>query len=304
MAYLAFPMQPASGDSALAIPASTVRQLIAALGGSGQGLIAPPSPRVTHRAAGANWSVDLQPFFGIVLGDDVAGQGSYLVVNTAVANFTDAAFAAPGSGSRTHRLVAQVRDKRSNGAWGSTYDWAPVVVADTGGGEQNEPVSALTLGHIHIAAGQSNIADANIDQGYSVLRSLAPLGPWNSDQVNPAAWDVAGTWTDFASGNWPPLAFTVPPSGKVWVTIYGSPTSGGTSNNSYIGWRISGTDTVGNANNHAVAAGAGGAVRAISRKLVTGLTPGATDTVTPTWLRTATSAADGGDGYLTVEAVQ
>ena len=92
----------------------------------------------------ANFSVDVQPFYGIIQGEDSTDQGSYLVVNTAVVNVT--APTAPASGTRTHRLVAQVRDYRNNATWGAgTYDWQPLLLQDTGSGEPARPNSAMTL---------------------------------------------------------------------------------------------------------------------------------------------------------------
>src|SRR5256714_13572513 len=113
MAFLINYMQPATGDPAINVPASTFRMAIMALAGSGQeGIIAPTSAIVTQRAAGANFSVDIQPFQAIVAGGDVTDQGAYLVTNTSVANLVTPT--APGSGTRTHRLGPQVPDQRSN----------------------------------------------------------------------------------------------------------------------------------------------------------------------------------------------
>ena len=301
MAFLVDWMQPASGDPAINVPASTFRMAIAALAGLGsEGVIAPVSAVVTQRQAGANFSVDIQPFQAVVAGEDVTDQGSYLCTNTAVFNL--ATPAAPASGTRTHRLVAQVRDKRSNATW-TTYDWTPVIVQDTGSGEPAEPASAETLAHIVIAAGQSSVTNANITPGGTILRSLQIYGPWLGSQTGSAPWNTTNTWTDFSGGTWPAVTFTVPPSGSVFITVGGA-ISPGTGSDSSFGWRISGVDTVDHALTHAFTASAPGTARGSRRRLVTGLTAGGTDTVTAGWRQTASGSSDGGAGELIVEAVQ
>ncbi len=300
MAFLVNWMQPASGDAAINVPASTFRMMPAALAGLGlEGIIAPGSAIVLQRAAGANFSVDIQPFQAIVAGNDVTDQGAYLVTNTAVFNLVTPT--APGSGTRTHRLVAQVRDKRSNATW-STYDWTPVIVSDTGSGEPAEPASSETLAHITIAAGQPNVANANISQGGTILRNLQIYGPWQSLQSGAGSWNNTGQWNDFSSGNWAPITFTVPPSGAVFITIGAGLTN--VNGNNSIGWRVSGTDTFANTFTRAITASAVGTQRFSKRNLVTSMTPGGTNTVTPGWFQGTSGNSDTADGNLIVEAVQ
>ena len=306
MALNALWFQPASGDPDIGVPASLFRQAIQGLTGGAtlQGLINPVSAVVTQHGSGPDFTLDVQPFAGVIAGDDIADQGTYPVINTAVVNVSTfdggGSITAPGSGTRTHRLVLQIRDKRANVAW-STYDCALRLLQDTGSGEQAEPPSALTLAHVSISAGQSFIANSNITQGYPLLEGMNRIGPWRSSQNNPGSWNQTSNWTDFTGGQWPAQSFVVPPSGAVWITI-----SGGlinvTGNNS-IGWRISGTDAVGGANNHAFGTSAVGTNRGSRRHYVSGLTPGATNTVTPQWFQTSAGNSDTGEGQLTVEAV-
>lgn len=306
MALLTDWFQPASGDAAINVPAATFRMatqaLLGAPGASAEGVIAPVSAVVTQRGAGANFSVDIQPFQAVVAGEDVTDQGAYLVTNTAVFNL--ATPSAPGSGTRTHRLVAQVRDKRANASW-STYDWTPVIVQDSGSGEPAEPASSETLAHIVIAAGQPNVSNANITQGYNVLGSLKIQGPWWSTQSGAGAWNSTGTWVTYGGGNWPAVTFTAPPSGLVMVTIAAGPitTGGGTS---AIGFQMSGADTLAASLLRAVSFGAvtgGGGVRA-SKRTIVAVTPGGTDTITPAWFQTGSGGNDTADGQLIVEAIQ
>jgi hypothetical protein len=306
MAFLVDFMQPATGDASINVPASTFRMALQALvGGSSaskEGVIAPTSSVVVQRGAGANFSVDIQPFQAVIAGEDVTDQGAYVVTNTAVFNL--ATPSAPGSGTRTHRLVAQVRDKKNNGAW-TTYDWTPLIIADSGSGEPAEPASSETLAHIVIAAGQANVSNANITQGYQVLRSLLPVDPQQSFQAGAGAWNVTNTWVAFGAGNWPPVTFTVPPSGKVYITIQAG-VIGSSGNTAAISWAISGADSVASTLGRCVSAGGAGsvAIRASNRSLVTGLTPGASDTVTPAWFQNGSGCSDTTDGHLIVEAVQ
>jgi hypothetical protein len=296
-------VQPATGDAEIDFPAAEMRQLFRSLIGDGaRGVIAPASAVVTQRGAGANFSVDVQPFQAIVDGTDTADQGHYLVTNTSVYNAPTPT--APGSGTRTHRLIARLRDKRSNATW-TTYDWIPDLLADTGAGEPARPASSVTLAHISIAAGQANVANANIAQGYTALRDLNIRGPWSSDQASEAAWNTTATWTDFTGGQWPAVTFTVPPSGAVAISVGGMIDSPADGTSIGFGWRISGADTIAHGFSHAVYTTSGNILRTSRRRLVTGLTPGGSDTVTPGWYTSATAGTHASDeGQLLVEAVQ
>lgn len=115
--------------------------------------------KVTQRGAGANFSVDIAPGIGTVVGDDVTDQGIYLAQSTAAVNLVTPG--APGSGTRVHRVVAQIRDKMHNGAW-TTYDWTPVLLPDTGSGTPALPNSAIPLARVSVTVGQTSVTNANI----------------------------------------------------------------------------------------------------------------------------------------------
>ena len=68
----------------------------------------------------------------------------------------------PVSGSRTHRVVAQVRDKLHNSTSWSTYEWTIDVLEDTGSGTPALPNSAISLALVTVAAGQTSVTDSNI----------------------------------------------------------------------------------------------------------------------------------------------
>lgn len=114
---------------------------------------------VTERSEGANFSVDVSAGYYVVPGtNSPATQGKYLVNLTAKLNV--ATPSAPLSGTRTHRLVVQVRDKAVDS--GSDYNWRIWLMEDTGSGTPALPANAETLATISITNGQANVLDANI----------------------------------------------------------------------------------------------------------------------------------------------
>jgi hypothetical protein len=117
------------------------------------------SMTVVQRGAGANFSVDVAAGTAFVIGTDVTSQGTYACWNDATVNVVTPG--APGAGTRVHRLVLQIQDKLSNGAW-TGYQAQFVLLQDTGGGTPAAGNSALTLALISIAAGQASVLNANI----------------------------------------------------------------------------------------------------------------------------------------------
>ncbi|SFO14397.1 hypothetical protein SAMN04489713_104260 [Actinomadura madurae] len=153
-------MQAAEGDEALVDEYAAIddRQVLLSLwsteGAIGSGL------EVTQRSAGANFSVDVAAGLAIVTGDDVAGQGTYLVRSDAVENVTIPS--PPGAGERIHRVVAQVKDKLHNSGDWSTYEWTIDVLEDTGSGTPTLTDSAISLALVTVAAGQASVTNADI----------------------------------------------------------------------------------------------------------------------------------------------
>jgi len=151
-------LQAGSGDSTIDYSAREERQaldaLVVAAGVFGNGDLA-----VTQRGAGANDSVDIAAGFAAIAGGTTATQGKYLVRNTASVNL--AISAAPGSGSRTDLVYAQVRDKLVDG--GTHYDWVLDKVTGTvGGGTPATPTTAIPLATILRNAGDSSVTTARI----------------------------------------------------------------------------------------------------------------------------------------------
>jgi hypothetical protein len=118
------------------------------------------SLKIIQRRAGANMTVEVSPGWAAIQGDDVANQGMYAVHNDDYGSITIPA--APGSGSRTHRIVAQMKDKAHNGSYG-TYEWLADILPDVGAGTPAQPNSAITLALVTVTAGTAAVTDAMIN---------------------------------------------------------------------------------------------------------------------------------------------
>lgn len=173
-------MQPVTGDPDITYPAVELRALFDQLY-IGQGVFRDTALRVRQRAAGATMDIEIDAGSGAVEGDDVANQRKYFITSDAVETRTIPA--APASGTRVHRVVAQVQDKLHNSAW-TGYSWAINVLEDTGTGTPAEPASAMTLATVSVAAGQTTVTDANITNQRLVF-TVADSGDWTSYVVEP-----------------------------------------------------------------------------------------------------------------------
>jgi len=137
-------------------------------------------------------------------------------------------------------------------------------------------------------------------------RQVSPYTPLSQAQVSQPGSFTAGTYTDFPSGNWPTLAFTVPPSGLVWISIGAAiqNTNSGTSTG-WVTWRASGGVT--EAGSEANGVSTYGSRTYATRRVLRSWTPGAAVTLTPQYLfssvGTLTSVTRADNGLLTVEPV-
>ncbi|MGD1220008.1 hypothetical protein AB9Q10_16445 [Streptomyces krungchingensis] len=107
--------------------------------------------------------------------------------------------------------------------------------------------------------------------------------PSMSMQAANPPFNTTATYVDFLSASWPPITVTVPPSGMVRVTISGDAqnTNSGAST-CHITWRASGAATVTASPFNSLTA-AGTRFAGSRTRLLTGLTPGQSLTVTPQW---------------------
>lgn len=141
----------------------------------------------------------------------------------------------------------------------------------------------------------------------SAWRPVSPFAPQSSDQVSQPGYASVGVWVDFTSAQWPPITFTVPPSGMAWVTVGAATQNTNTPTaTAWASWRASGGYTRVPSETNGVCA-MNGRTYASRRVLVSGMTPGASVTLTPNWQ--VSSAGTTGtvtrisDGQLAVEPV-
>jgi hypothetical protein len=164
--------------------------------------------KVTQRAAGANFTVDVAAGRAAIMGDDISDQGTYVVTTTTTVNVTVPA--KPASGTRTHRVIARIRDKLANGSW-TTYDWTIELLADTGTGIPALPPSAISLASIAVSSSAASVTNSMITDlrarasvgtpAVSGTFAVRPDGYSASDvsrppqySVNPDGWVVLGGW--------------------------------------------------------------------------------------------------------------
>lgn len=202
-------LQPSVGDPAISYTAQQDRASVlgAMFGREGVYDLIGGDLKVTQRAAGANFTVDVAAGRAAIDGDDISDQGTYICTSTTTASVTVPA--APGSGTRTHRVIARVKDHLSNATW-ATYEWTIELLADTGAGMPALPASAISLASVAVAAGAASVTNAMITD----LRSRATVG----------TPDISGNWS-LNTTNWAqsdagrPLCFRANPDG--WVSLAG-----------------------------------------------------------------------------------
>lgn len=273
-------VEATGGDAAITFSARQLRTIADALW-SAEGVCGLTDLVVTQRGAGANMSVDVSAGMVVLQGDAVAAQGKYVCRSTAVVNVPIAA--APGAGTRTDIIVAQLYDKQADG--GTQYAWTPIVVT----GSTTTPPSAANLAQILVGTSVTSIVNANITtpaRQFATLRQN-PAPPTQTIQaVDPPFNSTAGA-IDFLSGSWPALTTTFPPSGIIFVTISGTLGTSTAATNVYGTWRVSagsGTFTGG------ISIGSGTGLAGMGRRSrVTG-TPGSSVTFTPQWQMSGGSA--------------
>jgi len=163
------------------------RQLIAAL--VSEGVIGAADLKVSQRGAGANFSVDVAAGAAAVVGDDVAGQGTYLIRSTAVENVAIPTKPATAGQSRNDLLVAQVRDSNISGSYD---DWLLTVVsgAATSGTPVDPalPPTALALARVLVANSATSITNAVITD----LRAAARAPGTPNGRYTTAKTDASG----------------------------------------------------------------------------------------------------------------
>jgi hypothetical protein len=269
-------MQATGGDTALQYSAQELRAVLEGMFKT-EGIlpaVGATACKVTQRGAGANFSVDIAPGHALITGDDVAGQGMYLVKVSATENLVTPT--APGSGTRVHRVVLQIRDKLHLGTW-TTYDCVPVLLQDTGSGTPATPNSALSLALVSIAAAQANVSNANITD----IRLNARVANLLMDPIEQSTQTnvTTNSLTFVSLGSPLALTFVAPSSGSVWVNIDSSLENADSGQGAYMGFEIRNNTVAGSvfraANDSDACQVQGPQFSSFGKRvLVTGLTPG------------------------------
>lgn len=119
---------------------------------------------------------------------------------------------------------------------------------------------------------------------------------------------VAGTFTDFTSGQWAPITVVVPPSGQVKVTIGGAVRNTNTTTSTgWLTWRASGAVTMGSPYENRSVSTQGARTYASRVFIITGLTSGQNLTITPQFMFSSvgasTTVTGATDGQLIVEPI-
>lgn len=129
--------------------------------------------------------------------------------------------------------------------------------------------------------------------------------PVISNQVSMPGSFTTGGFEDFSSGNWPPINTVIPASGRIAISVgaavHNTVSSTATA---WAGWRASGAFTEASSETNSVSTW-GGRTYATRRVIRTGLTPGASLTVTPTYQVSAQGTIGAvtrvSDGQISVE---
>lgn len=201
-------MQPSSGDAAITYSAQQDRAGLLSAVFSREGVLDVDAGqlKLSQRAAGANFSIDVATGRCAIVGDDASDQGTYLCTSTTVLNI--ATPVKPTSGSRRHRVIARVRDKFHNGSW-TTYEWVIEILPDTGSGAPAQPASAITLGFINMTSTMTSVVTANLEDARprATVGTADQFGTWASpgaayspaDSFRPLTWRVnANSWVSLA----------------------------------------------------------------------------------------------------------
>jgi len=143
---------------------------------------------VSQHAGTANMTVDVAAGRGLVVGSDIANQGSYICWSDAVENVPITA--APGAGqSRIDRIVAKVRDDWVAGGGNSDFLFQAVAGTPATTGSQTPPAlpaSCMELAQVLVGPQVTTIVTANVTdkrpllRGSTFIQSIPALGQGSS----------------------------------------------------------------------------------------------------------------------------
>ncbi|SFT31809.1 hypothetical protein [Streptomyces sp. ok210] len=319
MTITAFPINASSGSPSYA--SQSFRQALAALlspGAGGLQVQAGVRPGGGLAVSVAGSTITITAGAGVVQGGSSAVQGPYLFYSDA--SVTRTLTAANATNPRVDLVYARIRDTDADAS--GARDGDILYLAGTAAASPVAPTPAdpsyIVLATISVpksGSGSPSVSTATraytAAAGGVTVGSVAPTAPytgqlWDSGDglrrwtgtewrylkydpqvskqlANPTTYPVTATFTDFSGAQWPPLTFTVPPSGMAWISIGGAVHNQITTTSTvWVVWRASGGYTMAANAENGVAA-AGGRTYATRRVLVSGMTPGASVTLTPQW---------------------
>lgn len=157
--------------------------------------------RVTQRALGANFTVDIGIGRCAVKGDENTAQGVYLGWVSALENRT--VTGPPGSGSRKDIVIARIYDPAEG--TGTTPKLDIEVIAGTPAAsnpaEPAVPNSAIKLAVITIVAGQATITDTSITDTRPAARLRGALAPGSLVPYTGATLPAGFLWANAGIAN-------------------------------------------------------------------------------------------------------
>lgn len=161
------PLQPMMleavvGDDAIVYNASDIRLMLGALYPRPGTIGLADALWLYPRAAGANWSIDVQAGQAVIAANTNAyAPERYLVTLAARTNLSLVGFDTAPTLTRTHKVWIAVDDKSTSG---TTYKGRIIVTEDTGTGAPNPVTSFYTqIGTVTFAPGQSAITASNLN---------------------------------------------------------------------------------------------------------------------------------------------
>ncbi|MET8404523.1 hypothetical protein [Streptomyces sp900116325] len=319
MTITAFPINASAGSPSYA--SQSFRQALTALLSPGSGGLQVQSgvrPGGGLAVSVAGSTITITAGAGVVQGGSSAVQGPYLFYNDA--SVTRTLTAANATNPRVDLVYARIRDTDADAS--GARDGDVLYLAGTAAASPVAPTPAdpsyIVLATISVpksGSGSPSVSTATraytAAAGGVTVGSVAPAAPytgqlwdagdglrrWTGTEwrylkydpqvskqlLNPGSFPVTATFTDFLASQWPPLTFTVPPSGMAWISIGGAVHNQITTTSTiWVVWRASGGYTAAASAENGVAA-AGGRTYATRRVLVSGMTPGASVTLTPQW---------------------
>lgn len=134
------------------------------------------------------------------------------------------------------------------------------------------------------------------------LMNLLTQAPLRSDQINPPAFNVTGSWVDFPDADFPSLTLTVPAAARLRVTVSAKCLNNSTSASTcYLSWRGEGANTI--EAQYDAGIGGGTTMARASGVYITGALNAGVTTIVPQWIISSGSGSTATlvQGHLFVE---